>query len=137
MLLFLQIPMKCRAAAGESSTNAAAKMKVCALRSLCRCCHSCCRIGACACWRLPRDRPFWSPLGTPSDVNDPLLVQSKPPVLDLVDLLGLSVMNTSVDAELAQAATEAASQWHCQPTLLNGQPVEVVTTIAITFRLDH
>jgi TonB family protein len=53
------------------------------------------------------------------------------------DLLGLSVMNASVDAELAQAAMEAARQWHYQPTLLNGLPVEVVTTIAITFRLEH
>lgn len=52
-------------------------------------------------------------------------------------LLGLSVMNTSVDGELAQAAMEAVKQWRYQPTLLNGAPVEVVTTIAVTFRLER
>jgi hypothetical protein len=31
---------------------------------------------------------------------------------------------------------DAVRQWHYQPTLLNGAPVEVVTTIAVTFRLD-
>ena len=53
------------------------------------------------------------------------------------DLLGLSVMNQSVDAALAAAAMEAVRQWHYQPTLLNGVPVEVVTTIAVTFRLEN
>jgi protein TonB len=53
------------------------------------------------------------------------------------DLLGLSVMNQSVDAELASAAMDAVKQWHYEPTLLNGLPVEVVTTIAVTFRLER
>jgi len=53
------------------------------------------------------------------------------------DLLGLSVMNQSVDAELASAAMDAVKQWHYEPTLLNGAPVEVVTTIAVTFRLER
>lgn len=51
------------------------------------------------------------------------------------DLLGLSVINTA-DAELAKAATDAVSQWKYQPTLLNGVPVEVVTTIAVNFKLQ-
>ncbi len=53
------------------------------------------------------------------------------------DLLGLSVMNQSVDAELASAAMDTVKQWHYEPTLLNGLPVEVVTTIAVTFRLER
>lgn len=36
---------------------------------------------------------------------------------------------------LAKAALEAVRQWRYQPTLLNGEPVEVVTTIAVNFRL--
>jgi TonB family protein len=52
------------------------------------------------------------------------------------NLLGVSLANTAVDAELAKAATDAVRQWHYRPTLLNGAPVEVVTTIAVTFRLD-
>lgn len=53
------------------------------------------------------------------------------------DLLGLSVINQSVDGELANAAMDAVKQWHYDPTLLNGAPVEVVTTIAVTFRLER
>lgn len=51
-------------------------------------------------------------------------------------LLSLSVMSQSVDAELAQAARDAVSQWRYEPTLLNGQPVEVVTTITVNFHLE-
>jgi protein TonB len=53
------------------------------------------------------------------------------------NLLGLVVLNTSVDPELAQAAMDAAKQWQYEPTLLNGVPVEVVTTITVNFRLEH
>jgi TonB family protein len=52
------------------------------------------------------------------------------------DLLGLSAVNRSVDARLINAAMDAVKQWHYEPTLLNGEPVEVVTTIEITFRLE-
>lgn len=34
---------------------------------------------------------------------------------------------------LAQAAREAVQQWRYQPTLLNGQAVEVETHITVTF----
>ena len=51
-------------------------------------------------------------------------------------LLGLSVINT-VDAALAKAAMDAVSQWRYTPTLLNGQPVEVATTISVNFRLEQ
>lgn len=36
---------------------------------------------------------------------------------------------------LATAATDAVKQWKYQPTLLNGQPVEVDTTITVNFDL--
>lgn len=38
------------------------------------------------------------------------------------------------DPVLAKAAAEAVSQWRYQPTLLNGQPVEVDTTVDVEFR---
>ncbi len=41
----------------------------------------------------------------------------------------------SGDPILAAAATEAVRQWRYQPTLLNGRPVEVVTTIDVIFTL--
>lgn len=53
------------------------------------------------------------------------------------NLLGVAVINTSIDPELAQAAMDAVKQWQYEPTLLNGAPVEVVTTITVNFRLEH
>ena len=49
-------------------------------------------------------------------------------------LLHPQVINT-VDPRLAQLALDALSQWLYQPTLLNGEPVEVVTSIDINFSL--
>jgi hypothetical protein len=48
---------------------------------------------------------------------------------------GLHSVNTDVDPGLAAAAVEAASHWLYQPSLLNGQPVAVITAIDITFEL--
>ena len=45
------------------------------------------------------------------------------------------VVNTAVDSRLAKLALDAVSQWTYQPTLLNGQPVEVVTSIDVAFQL--
>jgi len=36
-------------------------------------------------------------------------------------------------SELINAAVEAARQWRYKPTILNGDPVEVDTTIMIAF----
>ena len=51
--------------------------------------------------------------------------------------LNPEVINTTVDPRLAQAALDAVRQWRYQPTLLNGQPVEVATTIDVTFALEQ
>lgn len=53
------------------------------------------------------------------------------------NLLGLSVMNTFIDPALARAALDAVQQWRYEPTLLNGLPVEVTTTIAVNFLLQR
>jgi TonB family protein len=52
------------------------------------------------------------------------------------DLLSITVMNRLADPDLAAAALDAVKQWKFQPTLLNGEPVEVVTTITVNFRLQ-
>jgi TonB family protein len=49
--------------------------------------------------------------------------------------LSLRVMNKDVDADLARASVEAVSQWRYQPTLLNGESIEVDTTIKVNFTL--
>ena len=50
-------------------------------------------------------------------------------------LSALKVMNALANPELAKAAVDAVKQWRYEPTLLNGSPVEVTTTIAVNFRL--
>ncbi|HKW63011.1 MAG TPA: M56 family metallopeptidase [Candidatus Acidoferrum sp.] len=49
--------------------------------------------------------------------------------------LSLQVLNSQVNSDLARAAVEAVSQWRYQPTLLNGEPVEIDTTIQVKFTL--
>jgi TonB family protein len=41
----------------------------------------------------------------------------------------------SAGAALDEAALEAVKQWVYQPTLLNGQPVDVITTVEVNFTL--
>jgi protein TonB len=35
------------------------------------------------------------------------------------------------------AAIEAVKKWHYRPFLLNGEPVEVETTVTVTFQLSN
>jgi TonB family protein len=49
--------------------------------------------------------------------------------------LSLRVMNSQVDPDLARSAVEAVSQWRYTPTLLNGEPIEVDTTITVNYSL--
>jgi len=49
--------------------------------------------------------------------------------------LSLRVMNSEIAPELTRAAVEAVSKWRYRPTLLNGQPIEVDTTIMVNFKL--
>ena len=50
-------------------------------------------------------------------------------------VLGAEVKNSQVDPELINAAIDAVKQWRYEPTLLNGKPVEVITSITVEFRL--
>jgi TonB family protein len=49
--------------------------------------------------------------------------------------LSLQVVNSIIDPALARASVEAVSRWRYSPTLLNGQPIEVDTTIMVNFSL--
>jgi TonB family protein len=51
-------------------------------------------------------------------------------------LLSIVPVSSGVDQRLVSAAVSAASQWIYQPALLNGEPVEVITTITMSFRLN-
>ena len=50
--------------------------------------------------------------------------------------LSLRVKNSQIDADLARSAVEAVSQWRYTPTLLNGEPIEVDTTITVNYSLE-
>jgi TonB family protein len=52
------------------------------------------------------------------------------------DLLSLSPYNNA-DPTLVDAAMNAVRQWRYQPTLLDGVPVEVATTIKVHFQLEE
>jgi len=49
--------------------------------------------------------------------------------------LSLRVMNGDIDPEITRSAVEAVSKWRYRPTLLNGEPIEVDTTIMVNFKL--
>jgi protein TonB len=51
------------------------------------------------------------------------------------NLLSVTSINSGVDPRLARAAEDAVRTWQYEPTLLNGEPVEVTTTISIVFRI--
>jgi len=50
--------------------------------------------------------------------------------------MGLKVLSSPSD-DLSKAAADAVSRWRYRSTLLNGDPVEVLTTIAVAFRLEE
>jgi TonB family protein len=47
----------------------------------------------------------------------------------------IRAVNTLINPELVESAMEAVKQWRYEPTLLNGEPIEVVTNVKVNFRL--
>ena len=47
------------------------------------------------------------------------------------------VVSANVHPDFAEAAAEAVRQWKFTPTLLNGQPVEVLMTVTVHFALEQ
>lgn len=78
-------------------------------------------------------RPVYPPDLKDQGING--VVKIKAIISKTGDILNPTVVNT-VDSRLAQAALDAVKQWQYTPTLLNGEAVEVVTTIDITFDFD-
>jgi len=52
------------------------------------------------------------------------------------DVQSLRVIN-SASPVLVQAALEAVKQWKYKPYILNGNPVEVETTVTVAFTLKQ
>jgi protein TonB len=51
--------------------------------------------------------------------------------------LSLDSQNADVNRAFVDAAIDAVKQWRYKPTLLNGEPVEVITTITVNFTLSQ
>jgi TonB family protein len=51
-------------------------------------------------------------------------------------VVSLRVLSAQVHPDFAMAAVDAVRQWRFDPTLLNGEPVEVVMTVSVTFKLS-
>jgi TonB family protein len=78
-------------------------------------------------------RPAYPPSALAAGVEGTVLLKA---VISMKgELLNLTAVSKGTDASLVEAAKDAVAQWRYEPTLLNGQPVEVVTTISVTFRL--
>lgn len=74
-----------------------------------------------------------------------------PPLAKVAGIQGKVVFDVLIDKEgsvesaqlssghplLANAARKALFQYHYKPTLLNGNPIPVVTTVTIAFRLPE
>jgi TonB family protein len=50
--------------------------------------------------------------------------------------LSLEPVNQLVDRRLVESATEAVKQWRYKPTLLNGNPIEVLTEVQVNYTLS-
>jgi TonB family protein len=50
--------------------------------------------------------------------------------------ISLVPQNTSIDPAFVSAAMDAVRQWRYRPALLNGEPIEVLTTISVDFKLQ-
>jgi TonB family protein len=51
-------------------------------------------------------------------------------------IINLKAVNSLVHADLVKAAMDAVSQWEYESTLLNGEPVEIITRITVNFTLQ-
>ena len=83
---------------------------------------------------LEGPRPVYPPHAEAAGIQGRVLLQAI--ILTNGSVGGVSALS-SPDPELTQAAIETVKQWRYQPTLLNGQPVELITTISVSFRLDQ
>jgi TonB family protein len=82
---------------------------------------------------LDQPRPAYPPQAEAAGIQGRVLLQA---VIDTNgDIRGSTVLS-SPDMDLANAALEAVRRWRYQATLLNGHPVEVITTISVNFQLN-
>ncbi len=82
---------------------------------------------------IKQPKPVYPPLAKAARVQGTVKFQatiSKDGTIQNLQLLGGPPL-------LVQAAMQAVEQWQYKPTLLNGDPVEVITTIDVNFTLSQ
>jgi len=82
---------------------------------------------------IKQPKPVYPPLAKAARVQGTVKFQatiSKDGTIENLQLL-------SGPPLLVQAAMQAVQQWQYKPTLLNGDPVEVITTIDVNFTLSQ
>lgn len=79
-------------------------------------------------------KPAYPPAARAQGIEGTVLIQAV--IGKDGSILSAKVANTLIDPDLAAAALAAVKQWEYQPTLLNGEPVEVMTTVSIDFQLQ-
>jgi len=82
---------------------------------------------------IKQTKPVYPPLAKAARVQGTVKFQatiSKDGTIQNLQLLGGPPL-------LVQAAMQAVQQWQYKPTLLNGDPVEVITTIDVNFTLSQ
>jgi len=82
---------------------------------------------------ISRVEPIYPETARQRGIEGPVLLQAV--VSTTGDIISVQILN-SADPDLARAASNAVEQWRYQPTLLNGEPVEVITTITVDFTLQ-
>jgi protein TonB len=101
----------------------------------------------------PPPPPPAAPVRVGGEIQSPRKIHDAmpayPPVARMAKIGGIVIVDATIakdgsvkDAKilrgqplLNQAALEAVSQWRYTPTLLNGQPVEVLMTVTVTFEI--
>jgi protein TonB len=76
-------------------------------------------------------RPVYPPLAKQARISGTVRLQA----IIAKDGSVIELQILSGHALLVQAALDAVRQWRYQPTLLNGEPVEVITTVDVVFTL--
>jgi protein TonB len=82
---------------------------------------------------LTQVKPVYPPLAKQARIQGVVLLEaviSKDGAIDNLRVI-------SGHPLLTQAAIDAVKQWRYKPTLLNGEPVEVVTTITVNFAFSQ
>jgi TonB family protein len=79
--------------------------------------------------------PLYPPAAKAARIQGSVLLQAE--IAEDGSLSTLAVLSTQIDPDLARAAVEAVQQWKYKPTLLNGEPIAVITNITVNFTLQQ